>query len=58
MNKGPSSGLSDLAGMPGLCSFLLHCSFLSFLSTSFPGGPAGNQRREKVIEVLKRNCLG
>lgn len=27
------------------------------LSTSFPGGLAGNQQREKVIEVLKRNCL-
>lgn len=30
----------------------------SFLLTSFPGGLAGNQQREKVIEVLKRNCLG
>jgi hypothetical protein len=26
--------------------------------TSFPGGPAGSQQREKVIEILKRNCLG
>lgn len=40
-----------------------HCSLFpivhfSPLSTSFPCGPAGSQRREKVIEVLKRNCLG
>lgn len=48
----------DLPGLQDLCSLLLHCSFLSFLSTSFPGGPAGNQQREKVIEVLRRNCLG
>lgn len=30
----------------------------SFFSAIFSGGPAGNQWREKVIEVLKRNCLG
>lgn len=41
-----------------LPSFLLFCSFLSFLWIPFPGGPAGNQWRTKVIEVLKRNCLG
>ena len=57
VTEGPSSGLSDPSGLPGLCFFLFHRSFLSFLSTSFPGGLAGNQRREKVIEVLKRNCL-
>ena len=57
MTEGPSSGLSDPSGLPGRCFFLFHRSFLSFLSTSFPGGLAENQRREKVIEVLKRNCL-
>lgn len=30
----------------------------SFPSPLFPDGPAGNQQREKVIEVPKRNCLG
>lgn len=50
-------GPSHPPRQPGLCSFFPGVHFSS-LSTSLPCGPAGSQQREKVIEVLKRNCLG
>lgn len=45
--EGPSSGLSHPPRLPGLFCFLLHRSFLSFLSTSFPGGLAGESAEGK-----------
>lgn len=60
--------MSDVKGLPVDSVTFLGCQssvpstsiahFSLFLSTSFPGGLAGNQWREKVIEVLKRNCFG
>ena len=59
--------MSDVKGLPVDSVTFLGCrasvpsssiAHFSFLSTSFPSGLARNQQREKVIEVLKRNCLG
>lgn len=45
---------SDPSGLPGLCFFLFHRSFLFSSQLHSLVGCAENQRREKVIEVLRK----